>query len=246
MPVTDKYEYGLTVATSILGTDYIRIVKDPSGTPLPQNTTLETLNNGGWIPVTETWTYASASTITTPSGGTAKYQKGMKIRFKQTGDSNWRYYVATTVATSLITVMVNTDYAVSGATITDISYSFADLPFGWPDWFTFAPVFSSSAGTITSYSVVSAKARIAGKKFECFIEASITNNGTGSGTIVATIPVTPITILVGSGRNATTGGKMLEIYGRAASGAVLSIVDYSGAYPAATGDTLRFWANCDI
>jgi len=222
--------------------DRIRMSK-MTGSPITGYTTFGWIATG-WTEVDDTWVYATASTITIPTNGTLIYQKGMKVRLKQGGA--YKYFVVVAVTATLITVMVNTDFTVANAQITDVAYSYIELPFGWPDWFNFTPVIASSAGAITSYSVVSAKARIAGKKWECFIEVSITNNGTGSGTITATLPVTPATILSGTGRNSTTGGKQLEIFGRAASGAVLSIVDYSGAYPAATGDTLRFWGNCDL
>ncbi len=38
----------------------------------------------GWQPANETWTYASATTITVPSGAASKYAKGDKIKLTQT------------------------------------------------------------------------------------------------------------------------------------------------------------------
>jgi len=102
----------------------------------------------GWTPVYDTWTYASASTITIPTDGTTTYQKDVKIRFKQ--GAGFKYYVGTTIAATLITVAVNTDYVVANAAITDISYSYVENPFGWPGWFAFAPTITGFSANPTS------------------------------------------------------------------------------------------------
>jgi hypothetical protein len=101
--------------------------------------------NDGWIAVTDTWTYASASTITIPSDGTLKYQPRMKIRLKQ--GAGYKYYTARTVTSTLLTVFINTDYTVANAAITDISYSFVENPFGFPFSFNIAAP-TWSAGTV--------------------------------------------------------------------------------------------------
>lgn len=97
--------------------------------------------NDGWIAVTSSWSYASASTITIPTDGTTVYQKGMKIRFKQGG--GYKYYVAKTVAATLITVFVNTDYTVANAAITDVAYSYIENPYGFPAEFNYTPTFNN-------------------------------------------------------------------------------------------------------
>lgn len=101
----------------------------------------ELASTDGWIPVTETWTYASASTITVPTNATTRYQKGVKIRFKQGG--SYKYYVGKTIAATLITVFVNTDYVVANSAITDIAYSFGEKPYGFPDYFRYTPTFGN-------------------------------------------------------------------------------------------------------
>lgn len=98
-----------------------------------------------WIPISDTWSYASASTITIPSDGTQTYAKGMRIRFKQGG--GFKYFVAVTVTSTLLTIAVNNDYTVANSAITDISISFAVVPVGYPEWFSHTP-------TVTGYSAV--------------------------------------------------------------------------------------------
>jgi|WetSurMetagenome_2_1015567.scaffolds.fasta_scaffold54131_2 hypothetical protein len=98
----------------------------------------------GWTPVTDSWTYASASTINVPSGAAAIYGKGDRIRFKQ--GAGYKYFVIVAVTDTLLTVAINTDYTVATPTaITDIAYSHQISPIGFPQWFTAAtPTFAVS------------------------------------------------------------------------------------------------------
>ena len=87
----------------------------------------------GWVSANETWTYASASTITVPSGAASKYQKGDKIRFKQ--GAGYKYFYIITVADTLLTVTGGSDYTVATPTaITDNYYSHEENPMDFPHW----------------------------------------------------------------------------------------------------------------
>jgi len=144
----------------------------------------------GWIPAVGTWSYASASTITIPSDGTTVYDKGMRIRFKQGG--GYKYGVVYSVTATLITLIVNTDYTVANAVITDVYYSFIENPLGWPDWFNYAPTYSAS-GSMTFTGVTgAAKWRAVGKKVEHLIYATGTVGGTASNQLRATVACTLI------------------------------------------------------
>jgi hypothetical protein len=119
------------------------------------------LNNGGWIEISDSWSYASASTITVPSGAAAKYQKWMRIRFKQGG--GYKYYVVQSLSDTVLTVVVNTDYTVANSGISDIAYSFIDKPFGFPDEFNVSIAFTNltvGSGTLVSKLKVSAQGLI--------------------------------------------------------------------------------------
>lgn len=88
----------------------------------------------GWIPVTDSWTYVSANTITVPSNATTKYQKGFGIRFKQGGA--YKYMYVTGVASTLLTVTAGTVSTVANATITDVAYCIdPGTAFGFPSNF---------------------------------------------------------------------------------------------------------------
>ena len=83
-----------------------------------------------WTPVWDTWTYASATTITVPSGAAAIYSIGDKIKFTQT---TVKYFYIVGVADTVLTVTGGTDYAVATPTaISSIYYSKASTPVGFP------------------------------------------------------------------------------------------------------------------
>ena len=86
----------------------------------------------GWISADASWTYASASTITVPSGAASLYQKGDRIKWTQT---TVKYGVIVAVADTLLTIAVNDDYTVANAVITLNYYSHQLNPIGYPGWF---------------------------------------------------------------------------------------------------------------
>jgi hypothetical protein len=86
-----------------------------------------------WLSVTDTWAYASATTITVPAGAASTYQKGDKIRFQNNSSGTYLYAYITGVADTVLTV---TGDAVPNATLTDKYYSKQDNPQGFPGQFT--------------------------------------------------------------------------------------------------------------
>jgi len=105
--------------------------------------------NDGWLDPVETWAYASASTITVPSGAAARYAVGDKIKWTQT---TVKYGVITGIADTVLTIAVNTDYVVTDATISANYYSKQASPVGFPVWFAWTPTWTGS-GTLTYASV---------------------------------------------------------------------------------------------
>lgn len=128
----------------------------------------------GWIASLDTWTYASATTITVPSGAGSKYAVGDKIRLVQTST---KYFVIVGVADSLLTITGGTDYTLANATITDPYYSHAASPMGYPNRFAYTPTatgFGGSPPTMTGlFSVIGRR---------CFVTILTSANGTSTGT----------------------------------------------------------------
>jgi hypothetical protein len=136
-------------------------------------------------------------------------------------------------------VPTSTDYVKDGATAIEALGDAIDATvFGLsgPTWTTYTPTLTSVGGTITSYTVNTARWAQSGKVFFIQFDVSITNNGTGGTGLNLTIPAgkTAKNInQVGSGRELSVSGSMLQIFLTTTS--ELRIYDYKNAYPAGTG-----------
>ena len=103
---------------------------------------------------------------------------------------------------------------------------------------TWTPTVTAGSGTITSYTATGAYTKI-GRHVNATVSISITNNGTGAGSINFTLPFTAGTGpgWVGSGReNAVTGNMLQSLINSGASTA--AVLFYNNGYPAATGYVL--------
>lgn len=105
---------------------------------------LSTADN--WTNANESWAYATASTITVPSGAASKYRAGDILKWTQT---TVKYGVITSVADTVLTIAVNTDYVVADAAITENYYSHGNA-IGFPKSFNWTPTYdglTEGAGT---------------------------------------------------------------------------------------------------
>lgn len=132
----------------------------------------QAFSEDGWQRANETWTYASASTITVPSGAASRYQKGDRVKWTQT---TVKYGVIVTVADTLLTIAVNTDYTVANAAITANYYSHQANPLGYPTWFTYTPNFNTGSfdnGSGGQPTISNARLRIDGSMFTSHIKCN--------------------------------------------------------------------------
>ncbi|GEM_PF-6446580 len=90
----------------------------------------------GWTPVSDSWAYASASTVTVPSGAAVIYSVGDKLRLT---NSSVKYFYIVGVADTVLTITGGSDYTLVSAAISSISYSHAASPVGFPQWFNATP-----------------------------------------------------------------------------------------------------------
>ena len=185
-----------------LSTDLAVIVDDPGSTPATQKMTIDTLDDylsattktltnktltspviqvyDGWQNVNATWTYASATTITVPSGAAALYQKGDK--FKLTANSVVLQGYIITVADELLTVVGD---ALTNHTFTANYYSHASNPIGFPNYFSWTPVLD---GFSTNPSVSTYTFSLNGTV--CHVEISQGEDGTSDATnFTITLPI---------------------------------------------------------
>lgn len=82
----------------------------------------------GWVGVTDSWTYASATTVTVPSDATTKYAPGDKVKFS---NGSTKYFTIQTVASTLLTFTGGSD-TVANSAISAIYYSKVDTPQTFP------------------------------------------------------------------------------------------------------------------
>lgn len=90
----------------------------------------------GWVIVNETFTYASAKTITVASGAASRFQKGDKLKLTQT---TVKYFYIVGVADTVLTVTGGSDYTVANAAITSPYLSRIENPLGFPTFFNYVP-----------------------------------------------------------------------------------------------------------
>ena len=155
-----------TVGTSLAAGTVIMSYVAPgtSGNVLTSNGTAWTsaanAAANGWIAVTDTWAYASASTITVPAGASTTYSEYSKVKFTQHGTTKYGYINPT--SDTVLKFYAGSDFAIENTAtypITNIYYSNAVCPVGFPQYFNTAAVaFSTtyldngSGGAISSSS----------------------------------------------------------------------------------------------
>ena len=95
----------------------------------------------GWRSANETWTYASATTITVPSGATGKYSVGDKVRIYQANTTKYFYIVG--VTSTVLTITGGSDYTLTNSTINNPCTSRRATPVGFPSEFAFTPTWTN-------------------------------------------------------------------------------------------------------
>jgi hypothetical protein len=100
-------------------------------------------------------------------------------------------------------------------------------------WISYTPTITASSGTITTITNIAASYIQRGVIVYIKIQFNVTNNGTGSGSILVTTPIAQVGNLgtVLSGVERQTSGKMLYGFLDGGGTSTISIKDYTGAYP---------------
>lgn len=100
-------------------------------------------------------------------------------------------------------------------------------------WISYTPTITASSGTITTITNIAASYIRRGVIVYIKIQFDITNNGTGSGDLLVTVPIAQVggagAIFCGAERQATQ--KMLRGFLDGGGTSIMTIKDYSGAYP---------------
>ncbi len=146
----------------------------------------------GWIAVSDSWTYASATTITVPSDATAKYSVGDKIKIVQSAST--KYFYITGVAATTLTVNGGTDYTVANSAISSIYYSKAASPLSFPQYFNYTYTLAASGGgspIIGNGTITGTRFSMTGKTVHFQFKLTLgSTTSFGTGELQFTLPVT--------------------------------------------------------
>lgn len=181
--MADKKITALTQGIPV-ATDVFPYVSSPGASPATQKTLYD---NGGWIGAVGTWTYASATTITVPSGAATYYAVGDKIKLTQT---TVKYFYVVTIADTLLTITGGTDFTLANAAITLPYFSHAASPVGFPNRFAYSPTIGFTAGAAPTTPTTVAYFALNGRV--CAVSTYTTYTGAGTTVTAATITL-PIT-----------------------------------------------------
>lgn len=227
-PISESHVNNLANALSIGGvaTNGVTTTKDEDDMATDSATALATQQSikayvdnqtwsDGWIPTTDTWTYASASTFTIAGEDrTAIFTPGTKLKFTQTTEKYATVASSSFSTNTTVTIIVNTDYTIANAAITAPFYSYVSNPPAFPVSFSFtvtANGFTSNPSGMTGeYSIIGNRTILASYRMP--------NAGTSNATTFTfNLPVNVATTgtshpYMGGALGATDNGSYLSSY----------------------------------
>lgn len=134
----------------------------------------------GWIDANENWAYASATTITVPSGATSKYAVGDRIRLVQSSTTKYFYVIG--VASTVLTITGGSSYTLANSAITANYYSHAISLVGFPKSMAFTIASWATSGTAFTNAPAVAQAFFSIVGGFCYVWLEIVTNATSGGT----------------------------------------------------------------
>lgn len=186
------YDAGTVVEILFTATHWNKLIEawetehNQDGTHSDITATSVAINGGdvaqGWVGITETLTYASATTITVASGAASRYQKGDKLKITQTTD---KYFYIVGVDDTVLTVTGGSDYTLEDEAITSPQLSRIENPFGFPSYFnfSFSSISASGSMTVTAVADTFSNFNIINGIIFIRLKSSFTLGGTVSNTI---------------------------------------------------------------
>lgn len=156
-----------TDAETLTGTDTERAIT-PANLEYARSKT-------GWIPSSDTWTYASGTTFTIAGADrTSIFTKGTKL--KLTNSTVKYFYVVSSAFSTNTTVTVTggSDYSLADAAISSPYYSCVENPQGFPAYFNWSPTFTGFSANPTGTYKFLVKGTL------CFVEVQQTADGTSN------------------------------------------------------------------
>lgn len=254
---TDSIELGhdtantLTAASGVLSIEGVALTGTPEGTAIKSTgeagaskflredgdgtSSWQAAGGGGdgWTSVSDTWVYASATTITVPSGAASIYSVGDKLKMTNTGT---KYNYVTGVADTVLTVAGN---GVANAAITAPKYSKSQTPLDFPATFSWTPVWTRSITQFDNDPTVAAAIwKLDGTRVTGQIDFTMPASAGGAGEIYASLP-SPVAVTadVGVGQEIASSAKTFSLVSNVAS----QFIVFYDVYPVAViADTVNY------
>jgi hypothetical protein len=150
------------------------------------STPLRSSGIGGWTNPSERWVYASATTITVPSGAASHYSVGDKVKLKQGGTQ--KYFYITAVADTTLTITGGADYTLTNAPILENYYSKTSPVVGFPGSFSWVPTFTGFTASIPSGYV--ARFSVSGRMVYLSYVGGVGPGTSNATTFTISLPIT--------------------------------------------------------
>ena len=149
----------------------------------------------GWIPASG-WTINDAANgaVNVPSGALSIYSVGDKVKLT---NQTVKYFYIVRVEDNYMFLNGGSNYVLSGAygtVLTNVYYSHASNPVGFPQWFDYTPILTVSGGTAPTYATFINRYCQVGKLVVVtgqWYNASGGTAGAGAAEILVTLPVPP-------------------------------------------------------
>lgn len=138
---------------------------------------------GGWTPLGQGLTYASATTVTTDSDISDELSVGMKLKLTQPTDGV-KYFYITGISGTTLTITGGDDYDMDNEDIWQPYISVEESPVGFPQWFDWST--GISFGGFSSLTQEIARFQINGRLVTLIARAVGTSNSTATA---ATLPI---------------------------------------------------------
>jgi hypothetical protein len=155
----------------------------------------------GWIPSNDVWTQASGNSFTISGvDRTSAYTPGTRIKCTNNSTTFYGVVVSSSFSTDTTVILAaNDDYSLANSAITVPSYSYAENPQGYPDWFNYTPTITGATGS----PIGNAKFKLDGKS--CTVNWQQIGGTSNSSSFTLTLPITPTTNIISGGPDVYIG-----------------------------------------
>jgi hypothetical protein len=146
----------------------------------------------GWIPASG-WKIYQTNWVNNVTGAQTLYSVGDKIKLTNDGSTKYFYIISAPTSASL-KLVGDTTVGAAGTVLTNVYYSHASNPVGFPQWFDYTPILTVSGGTAPTYATFINRYCQVGKLVVVtgqWYNASGGTAGAGAAEILVTLPVPP-------------------------------------------------------